>query len=393
MQSRWSSKEKNWRSAEHKARQLEQQLEDILTGRSRPDAKTIKEAVELFLTSKRNENLAADTVYRHEQIMRSLAEFCDRQGILFIKDVTLAHLTMWQSEWTLKAPQARRSRQEKVRNFFKYCLANSMIATNPAVPEHWKSVKVKFNDQNVRALDPKEYEKILSSIELTKMTDTNKARIKALMQLQRWSGLSLVDAVCLSGQSGWWARTQITFSRRSLVQCSEARVQKGARFEFANKRHAHSRGMQCKASSGSAQNHRPPGYTIPYGELPNSTLRHTFDTSSRLGVTLAGAGVRTTREPAAGVDSLLECGSRRLLSYLLDKCLLLFTGQELKEPGDRVQQQVWISVVQVCSRQEIRADHLQAVATAICHSPVCSIRYISCQPPILSLDAAITPRS
>jgi integrase/recombinase XerD len=30
------------------------------------------------------------------------------------------------------------------------------------------------------------------------MTVTNKARIKALMQLQRWSGLSLVDAVCLS---------------------------------------------------------------------------------------------------------------------------------------------------------------------------------------------------
>jgi hypothetical protein len=26
------------------------------------------------------------------------------------------------------------------------------------------------------------------------MTDVNKARIKALMQLQRWSGLSLVDA-------------------------------------------------------------------------------------------------------------------------------------------------------------------------------------------------------
>jgi len=58
MQSRWSSKEKNWRSAEHKARQLEQQLDDILTGRSRPDVKTVKEAVELFLTSKRNENLA-----------------------------------------------------------------------------------------------------------------------------------------------------------------------------------------------------------------------------------------------------------------------------------------------------------------------------------------------
>src|SRR2546422_780058 len=43
MQSRWSSKEKNWRSAEHKARQLEQQLDDILTGKSRPDVKTVQQ--------------------------------------------------------------------------------------------------------------------------------------------------------------------------------------------------------------------------------------------------------------------------------------------------------------------------------------------------------------
>ena len=60
----------------------------------------------------------------------------------------------------LKAPQARRSRQEKVRNFLKYCLANGMIVTNPAISDHWKSVKVKFSDQNVRALEPQEYAKI-----------------------------------------------------------------------------------------------------------------------------------------------------------------------------------------------------------------------------------------
>src|SRR5947207_13493136 len=77
--------------------------------------------------------------------MRSLVEFCDRQGVLLIKDLTLAHLTTWQAQWTLKAPQARRSRQEKVRNFLKYCLSSGMILTNPAV--NWKSVKVKFSDQ------------------------------------------------------------------------------------------------------------------------------------------------------------------------------------------------------------------------------------------------------
>jgi len=105
---------------------------------------------------------------------------------------------MWQAQWTVKSPQARHTQQEKVRNFFKYCLANGMIATNPAISDHWKSVKVKFSDQNIRALSPQEYKKILSSIALTKMTDANKARIRALVQLQRWSGLSLVDAVCLS---------------------------------------------------------------------------------------------------------------------------------------------------------------------------------------------------
>jgi len=105
---------------------------------------------------------------------------------------------VWQAQWTVKSPQARHTQQEKVRNFFKYRLANGMTATNPAISDHWKSVKVKFSDQNIRALSPQEYEKILSSIALTKMTDANKARIRALVQLQRWSGLSLVDAVCLS---------------------------------------------------------------------------------------------------------------------------------------------------------------------------------------------------
>jgi integrase/recombinase XerD len=159
-------------------------------------AKTVKDAIDLFLAAKRGEGLSPDTIYRHAHITGLLLDFCNREGVLFIKDLSLVHLTTWQAQWTLKAPQARRSRQEKVKNFLKYCLASGMVSTNPAV--QWKGVKVKFSDQNVRALTPQEYEKILSSIEETKMTDTNKARIKALMQLQRWSGLSLVDAVCLS---------------------------------------------------------------------------------------------------------------------------------------------------------------------------------------------------
>ncbi len=189
---------KVWVSWNKNGTQVQNQFNDAELGRAPAPgaAKTVKDAIDLFLDAKRSEGLSPDTVYRHEQIAKLLLDFCNREGVLFIKDLTLAHLTTWQAQWTLKAPQARRSRQEKVRNFLKYCLSSGMILTNPAV--NWKSVKVKFSDQNIRALDPQEYEKILSSIDETKMTDVNKARIRALMQLQRWSGLSLVDAVCLS---------------------------------------------------------------------------------------------------------------------------------------------------------------------------------------------------
>lgn len=197
-QERWSSKETTWEGATRLANHLMKLDEDARYGRTTggAPAKSVKEAIDIFLDAKRSENLSPDTVYRHEQIAGLLLDFCNRQGVLFIKDLTLAHLTTWQSDWSVKAPQARRSRQEKVKNFLKYCMASGMISTNPATG--WKGVKVKMSDQNVRAFSQSEYEKIISSVDETTMTPVNKNRIKALMQLQRWSGLSLVDAVCLS---------------------------------------------------------------------------------------------------------------------------------------------------------------------------------------------------
>jgi site-specific recombinase XerD len=193
-----SAKTRDWRLAAEYAHQRQTQLNDAaLSKAAEPGAaKTVEQALNLFLDSKRSEGLSPDTVYRHEHVAKLLLDYCNLEGVLFVKDITLMVLTAWQAGWTIQAPQVRRSRQEKVKNFFKYCFAAGMISTNPC--GGWKGVKVKVGDQNVRAFEPKEYEKILSGIETTSMTDTNKARIKALMQLQRWSGLSLVDAVCLA---------------------------------------------------------------------------------------------------------------------------------------------------------------------------------------------------
>ncbi|HET7439960.1 MAG TPA: hypothetical protein VFJ47_01560, partial [Terriglobales bacterium] len=201
IQSRWSSKQSNWRAAEHMARQFEHKLEDVITGRA-PAAgsdKTVKDAVEQFLNekattiTKRGQRISDDTLYRHEFTLKQLQEFCTEQGIVFLKDITLAHLRSWRTKWTVNAAHARRSFQERVKNFLTFCHTNGWIPTNPAAGLN--SIPVVVGSDAIRPLTQEEYSRLLAAIDKTTMTAENKTRIKVLMQLQRQSGLSLVDAV------------------------------------------------------------------------------------------------------------------------------------------------------------------------------------------------------
>ena len=196
---RQSAKTRSWAQAEAERRKLEARFEAANGAPVKPEQqtwKTVAQAIELFLNNKRGEHLAPDSVYRHKFITGLFLNFCNRMGIVFIKDITLSHLTTWRSEWTLKSAQARRSRQEKIKNFFKFCFGAGMMATNPAL--QLSAIKVKNNAEAVRPFDSKEYETIMAAVSKTTMTPANKARTKACMQLQRYSGLSLVDAVCLA---------------------------------------------------------------------------------------------------------------------------------------------------------------------------------------------------
>ena len=61
------------------------------------------------------------------------------------------------------------------------------------------SIQVKADESTrVRPFEPKEYKRILAAVGKCGLQPRNAARVKACIQLQRWSGLSIVDAVCLS---------------------------------------------------------------------------------------------------------------------------------------------------------------------------------------------------
>jgi len=149
------------------------------------------------MDSKLGEDLAPNTLYRHTLTLNRLQAFCDTQGIFFVKDITLSHLTSWRAGWTFDSPLAKRNNQERVKSFFKFCYDAGLVPANPA--SQLSSIQVKADEANhVRPFEPKEYKAILAAVAKTELQPRNKARVKACMQLQRWSGLSLVDAVCLS---------------------------------------------------------------------------------------------------------------------------------------------------------------------------------------------------
>jgi integrase/recombinase XerD len=198
-QTRKSAKTMSWEEAQKKARVIEQSHNDAELGQTaKPGSpKTVAEAVVLYLDSKRGKDLAANTLYKHKLTLSRLETFCDGEGLFFIKDVTLSHLTSWRAKGTFESPLAKRNNQERVKGFFKFCYEAGLIHANPA--GQLSSIQVKADEANsVRPFEPKEYKAILAAVGKSGLKPRNAARVKACMQLQRWSGLSLVDAVCLS---------------------------------------------------------------------------------------------------------------------------------------------------------------------------------------------------
>jgi integrase/recombinase XerD len=197
-QTRQSAKTLSWEMAGQRAHKLEQQFLDAELGHTAPGAPaTVPDAIALFLDSKRGTRMASNTLYKYSLTLSRLQAFCDAEGIFHVKDITLSGLTTWRAKWPFESPLAMRNNQARVKGFFKYCYNAGLITANPTA--QLSGIQVKVDEASrVRPFELKEYQKILAAVGKSGLQPRNAARVKACMQLQRWSGLSLVDAVCLS---------------------------------------------------------------------------------------------------------------------------------------------------------------------------------------------------
>ena len=198
----------SWETAE----ELKRQLQDKLAGRA-PEAQEqpqlIEDGITLFVQDKRTQGISAGVVSRYKNELARFQAYCADADVLYVQGITRELLTGYAATWadTYPSSNTRASVRERLRGFLRYCYDCQWLERVPSVP------KVAVDEAPTLPLTPEEYERVLAAVELVRplrfdakgvtrlLSPATKARLRALVQLMRWSGLAIQDAVKLKRSS------------------------------------------------------------------------------------------------------------------------------------------------------------------------------------------------
>jgi integrase/recombinase XerD len=197
---RQSAKTRSWERAEETCRGLEHQLEkNKETGKPAPQRITLKDAVDAFISAKKDEGLRESTIEKLKTIFeKQFLTWAKNAGIDCLDEISDTHLEAFRSSWEVQA-LARKKKQERLVTFFSYCQRKKWISENPA-----KLLgRVKVEEKPTDYFPADEFAKIIDATYIynPKAWNTeprNQAtRVRTLIMLIRWSGLAISDAVSL----------------------------------------------------------------------------------------------------------------------------------------------------------------------------------------------------
>ena len=211
-----ATKERTWAGAVRFQREFEQ-ANDPNQPKTQPIATvTVRDAADMFIKDKRGQNVVASTADGYQVILDRLDAYLATAGVFRVVDVKLHHLTAFRATWPSMYPESstRHQVQGQIKTFFKYASIAYELPRNPALG--LSSIKV--DTQPTLPFSPDEYRAILNAIPVA-FPDGSKfpARMLALTELMRWSGLAIRDAVCIRRdaiQKGRDGITRIVTSRQ-----------------------------------------------------------------------------------------------------------------------------------------------------------------------------------
>jgi site-specific recombinase XerD len=192
-QHRVSARTRSWAEAEKTKREIEDQL----AGRV-PDVKveeahrTIQASIEPFLTDKQVQGVTSSVMGKYKRELGRLREHCEGQRIFTLQGSTRELLAGFCATWPEVYPSSytRSKVRERVRTFLRYCYESQWLPRIPQLP------KIKVEEPPTLPLTAPEYARLLAAI-VTTVTKDMQTKVHALIQLMRWSGLAIRDALTL----------------------------------------------------------------------------------------------------------------------------------------------------------------------------------------------------
>ncbi len=210
---RWSHNGTQYRKATGarswaEAETVKREIEDQLAGRPAENAnevRSLEEAVRLFLQDKKVQGVTPGVIKKYTLELARLQDYCERHGVYTVRGVTRELLTGFCGTWEAFYPSSytRSKVRERVRSFLRYCYEAQWLPRIPALP------KVKIDEPPTMPLTAEEYSRLLDALYVATprrwdgkkssqgLTGAMRPRLHALLQLMRYSGLAIRDAVTL----------------------------------------------------------------------------------------------------------------------------------------------------------------------------------------------------
>jgi integrase/recombinase XerD len=209
-----SAKTRSWDAAEKEARKIEDQwdpvrrlqrqierLQGIDKDGLRPASTSLEYAVDRWVDSKSKKN--EETHSKYKTVGKKIKAWAKTRGVVFIDEVTTDALDLWRSQWSLKAereddrigPTTQGRLLERVKGFFRYCVKMHWLTENPAV----ELETITAESRATLPLLSGRYETVVQATyaydAAMRPDDRYGTHLRALIELMRWSGLRVGDAL------------------------------------------------------------------------------------------------------------------------------------------------------------------------------------------------------
>jgi integrase/recombinase XerD len=183
---------RSWAEAEESKRTIEDQLAGR-TPEAKDAAKSIDEAVRIFLQDKTVQGVTAGVLAKYKRELDRLQVYCERQRVFTVQGINRELLTGYCATWELSysSSMTRSKVRERVRGFLRYCYEAQWLPRIPTLP------KIKVEEPPTLPLSTNEYARLLKAASRVVENPAQCARVRALFQLMRWSGLAIRDALTL----------------------------------------------------------------------------------------------------------------------------------------------------------------------------------------------------